>query len=183
MHGRFLADEEWETGLPQRHCWVVEGATLQFKTSPACTAAAALYTLKRGEEGRVKAACFELRTSLMDLQLAEEWSTRRRGRADPLAATARSRRSGGMRCRRCAPRLHEIGTLLFFERGAAKLVQLYSADDATAKVVEIALEILFRPAAAPMASRSSTRHALRRARARRAGTGGCSTIGSATIWW
>ena len=20
MHGRFLADEEWETGLPQRHC-------------------------------------------------------------------------------------------------------------------------------------------------------------------
>ena len=58
---------------PQRHCWVVEGATLQFKTSPACTAAAALYTLKRGEEGRVKAACFELRTSLMDLQLAEEF--------------------------------------------------------------------------------------------------------------
>ena len=39
---------------------------------------------------------------------------------------------------------YEIGTQrLLRAGGAAKLVQLYSADDATAKVVEIALEILF----------------------------------------
>ena len=146
MHGRFLADEEWETGLPQRHCWVVEGATLQFKTSPACTAAAALYTLKRGEEGRVKAACFELRTSLMDLQLAEEFVDQ--GGVVELIHLAGdgakpSLQAYALQALRTALS-YEIGTQrLLRAGGAAKLVQLYSADDATAKVVEIALEILF----------------------------------------
>ena len=49
-HGQFLTDEEWEQGLPQKQCWVVEGCTLQFKSSPAAATNSTLQRLRSGED-------------------------------------------------------------------------------------------------------------------------------------
>ena len=142
-HGQFLTDEEWEQGLPQKQCWVVEGCTLQFKSSPAAATNSTLQRLRSGEDGAVKQAVFELKTSMMEMHFAEVF-IEQGGIGALLSIATESARPAAQ-----TYALQALRTALCWEfgvqrllrlQGAAKLVRLVYSEHL--KAVSVALELL-----------------------------------------
>ena len=142
-HGQFLTDEEWEQGLPQKQCWVVEGCTLQFKSSPAAATNSTLQRLRSGEDGAVKQAVFELKTSMMEMHFAEVF-IEQGGIGALLSVATESARPAAQ-----TYALQALRTALCWEFGVQRLLRLQGAQKLVRlvysehlKAVSVALELL-----------------------------------------